>query len=388
MAFVFKRYMSSAPVRSSITKTLRPVLLVKTKDVINYFKKPEVLQELPTVHHIKKDEIINVTKDFKKILSKTSKEFADLSIKKDFFMCQKDAKKRLLVISAKFDEPSSNQEDIDTHAIVEQYEVKPIEGIKPPNVEFESIELVDDIKDMNGTLINFERSYQSNKLIKIDEKTQTFSSNNISIKERKDAIGVLNKNEYVHLLDNNIRASLHHVVVENSNSVLQEFHNLGFLQIYSQKKQPLKLIDEIIAKMKSGDFGEDFSFKNMSDLLDDPNLEMIDEGRLSKYNHIFESNENDHYEWIGYGGENGDLICKKFLFDLITKNDSHVVYYVFQVIETTKEDLKPFVGKALVQRVEEKHEIVRETDDVIHFMDAWLPMIKYKRQQLESKSEE
>ena len=386
--------MSSTPVRSSITKTLKPVLLVKTKDVINYFKRPEVLQEIPTVHHIKKDEIINVTKGFKKmneytskkIWSQTSKEFADLSIKKDYFMCQKDAKKRLVIISAKFDKPSSNQDDFDTHAIVEQYEVKAIEGIKPPNVDFESIELVDDIKDMNGILINFVHSYRNKKLIKIDEKTQTFSSISRYIAEEgKDAIGLLINSKYVHLLDNNIRASLHHIMVESNNSVLQEFHNLGFLQIYSQKKQPLKSIDEIIVKMKSGDFGEDFSIKNLSDLLDDSNLEMIDEGELTKYN-IKGSNGNYHYELIS--GGNGDLICKKNLFDLHTNDDSHVVYYVFQVIETTKEDLKPFVGKALVQRVEEKHEIVRETDDVIHFMDAWLPTIKYKRQQLESKSED
>ena len=141
----------------------------------------------------------------------------------------------------------------------------------------------------------------------------------------------------------------------------------------------------ILKYLKSGDFGEDFSIKNLSDLFDDSNLEMIDEGELTKYN-IKDSNGNYHYELIS--GGNGDLICKRFLFDLITNDDSHVVYYVFQVIETTKEDLKPFVGKALVQRVEEQHEIVRETDDVIHFMDAWLPMIKYKRQQLESQSED
>jgi hypothetical protein len=386
MVSVFTRYMSSTSVRSRITKALKPVLFVKNKDIINYFKRPEVLQEIPTVHYIKKDEIINVTKDFKKFNKSTLKEFADLSIKKDYFMCRKDAKKRLLVITAKLDKPSSIQVDFDTHAIVEEYEVKPIEGIKPPNVEFESIELVDDIKDMNGILINFVVSYQAPNLIKIDEKTQIFSSNfGYIAEERKNALGVLNKSEYVHLLDNNIRASLIHIVVENSNSVLQEFHNLGFLQIYSQKKQPLKLIDEIIAKMKSGDFGEDFSIKTLSDLLDDPNLEMINEGERTKYN-INESNGNYHYEMIK--GGNGDLICKKYLFDLITNDDSLVVYYVFQMIETTKEDLKPFVGKALVQRVEEKHEIVRETDDVIHFMDAWLPMIKYKRQQLESKSED
>ena len=386
MLSVFTRHISSTPVRSSITKTLKPVLLVKTKDIINYFKKPEVLQDIPNVHYIKKDEIINVTKDFKKINESTSKEFTDLSVKKDSFICQKDAKKRLLVITAKLEKPNSNQDDFETHAIVEEYEIKPIEGIKPPNVEFESIELVDDIKDMNGILINFVHSYRNMKSIKIDEKTQTFSSSSRYVaEERKYAIGMLRSSNYLHLLDNNIRASLHHIVVENNNSVLQEFHNLGFLQIYSQKKQPLKSIDEIIAMMKSGDFGEDFSIKTLSDLLDDSNLEMIDEGELRKYK-FNESNGIHHYEQIK--GGNGDLICKKFLFDLITNDDSLVVYYVIQVIETTKEDLKPFVGKALVQRVEEKHEIVRETDDVIHFMDAWIPMIKYKRQQLESQSED
>ena len=82
MLSVFTRYMSSTPVRSSITKTLKPVLFVKTKDVINYFKKPEVLQEIPTVHYIRKDEIINVTKDFKKINESTSKEFTDLEHRK------------------------------------------------------------------------------------------------------------------------------------------------------------------------------------------------------------------------------------------------------------------------------------------------------------------
>jgi hypothetical protein len=386
--------MSSTPVRPFITKTLKPVLLVKNKDIINYFKNPEVLQEVPTVHHIKKDDINNVRKDFKMLKNNkllymtivgetTSKELADLSIRKDYFMGQKHAKKRLLIISAKLEKPSSNQNDFDTHAIVEQYEVKPIEGIKPPNVEFENIELVDDVKDMNGILINFVVSSYDTILIKMNEKKQIFNSNRRE--ERKDALGVLNSSNYVHLLDNDIRASLHHIVVENNNSVLQEFHNLGFLQIYSQRKQPLKSIDEIIAKMKSGDFDEDFTIKNLSDLIDDPNLEMINEGNIKKY-HIKESNVDYHYECIS--GGNGDLSCKKFLFDLHVNDNSHVVYYVFQVIETTKEDLKPFVGKALVQRVEEKHEIVRETDDLIHFIDAWLPMIKYKRQQLESQTED
>jgi hypothetical protein len=73
MISVFTRYLSSTPVRSKITKTLQPVLLVKNKDIPNYFKRPEVLQEIPTVNYIEKDEIINVTKDFKKFNENTFK---------------------------------------------------------------------------------------------------------------------------------------------------------------------------------------------------------------------------------------------------------------------------------------------------------------------------
>ena len=40
------------------------------------------------------------------------------------------------------------------------------------------------------------------------------------------------------------------------------------------------------------------------------------------------------------------------------------------------------------QQIGNNHEILRETDDVIHFMDAWLPMIKHKRLQLESQPEQ
>ena len=74
----------------------------------------------------------------------------------------------------------------------------------------------------------------------------------------------------------------------------------------------------------------------------------------------------------------GNPGSKRFQFEQ-EKDNSYITFRVCQVLETTDSDLKPFVDKALVQRVEENHEIVRETDDVIHFMDAWLPMIKQKR---------
>jgi hypothetical protein len=77
----------------------------------------------------------------------------------------------LAIISAESKESYAIQHCIfDTHSIVEQYEVKPIEGIKPPNVELECIDLVDEIKDMNEILINFEKYNQKSALIRVSEE--------------------------------------------------------------------------------------------------------------------------------------------------------------------------------------------------------------------------
>ena len=107
---------------------------------------------------------------------------------------------------------------------------------------------------------------------------------------------------------------------------------------------------------------------------------MLFEGKIDEFQ-IVESNG------ITNSAENGDLTCKRFQFEQ-EKDDSYIIFHVCQVLATTNLDLKPFVGKALVQRVEENYEVVRETDDVIHLMDAWLPLIKHKRRQLESQPKE
>ena len=403
---VFRRYVSTSlsnlkkESRPQITKPLtKAVLSVKNNDIINYFKKPEDLKEMSAVQFIKKSDIINAKKGFVKLQDRnssyyltiggesTSKELADLTIKKEQFLCLNDGKKRLSIISVKSKESSAIQDTFDTHSIVEQYEVKPIEGIKPPNVEFECIDLVDEVKDMKEVLINFVKYSQSDNLIKMtNEAPQTFTSKATYVtKERKSGLGILKTSNYIHLVDNNIRASLHHIEVESDDSVLKEFHDLGLLQVYSLKKQPLVWIDQIVDKLKSGDYGEDFSIKCVHDFLEDPNLRMLSEGKTYKYQ-IVESNGECMYTKITTSAENGDLTCKRFQFEQ-EKDNSYIIFRVCQVLETTDSDLKPFVDKALVQRVEENHEIVRETDDVIHFMDAWLPMIKHKRLQLESQPE-
>ena len=400
----FRRYLSTSvnnlkkEKRPQITKPLqKPNLLVKNNNIINYFQKPEDLQEMPAVHFIKKDDLINTTKGFIKIYSNsslhltisgesTSMELADLIIKKENFLCLSDPKKRLAIISVKSKESSASKDTFDLHSIVEEYKVKPIEGIKPPNVEFECIDLVDEIKDMNEILINFARYKNQTSLIRISEEPQIFTAKvTYTPSERKNGVGILHISKYIHLLDNDIRALLHHIVVESDSSALKEFHNLGLLQVYSLKKQPLIWIDQIIDKLKSGDYGEDFSLRLVDDFLQDPNLRMLSEGNPVKYQTV-ESNGECVYTKITNSAENGDLTCERFQFEQ-KKDDSYIIFHVCQVLATTNSDLKPFVGKALVQRVEENHEIVTETDDVIHFMDAWLPMIKLKRWQLESQPE-
>jgi len=89
-----------------------------------------------------------------------------------------------------------------SHSIVEQYEVKPFEGIKLPNVEFECIDLVDEIKDMNEILINFTIYKQRTSLIRISEEPQIFTAKNrFTPEERKNGSGILHTGNYIHLLE-------------------------------------------------------------------------------------------------------------------------------------------------------------------------------------------
>ena len=73
---VFIRYVSTSisnlkkESRPQITKPLAKVVLsVKNNDIINYFKKPEALQEISAVQFIKNSDIINAKKGFMKFNS-------------------------------------------------------------------------------------------------------------------------------------------------------------------------------------------------------------------------------------------------------------------------------------------------------------------------------
>ena len=61
-----------------------------------------------------------------------------------------------------------------------------------------------------------------------------------------------------------------------------------------------------------------------------------------------------------------DLVCQKFQF--VSKEEQGVIYYACKVIETTDNDLKQFIGHAIVQKVSAKHQAFVKPDDVISFM--------------------
>ena len=48
-----------------------------------------------------------------------------------------------------------------------------------------------------------------------------------------------------------------------------------------------------------------------------------------------------------------DLVCQKYLYE--SESEPDVTYPVLRIFDTTVKDLKPFVGKAFIQKVEEKH---------------------------------
>merc|ERR1711997_912645 len=61
-----------------------------------------------------------------------------------------------------------------------------------------------------------------------------------------------------------------------------------------------------------------------------------------------------------------DLVCQKFQFE--SKQQPDVIHYACKVIETTDKDLKKLVDKALVQKVDDKHQVFTKAHDVISFM--------------------
>merc|ERR1719362_2210883 len=71
-----------------------------------------------------------------------------------------------------------------------------------------------------------------------------------------------------------------------------------------------------------------------------------------------------------------DLVCQKYQFE--SKEDKDIKYYVLHIIETTDKELKPFIGKCLVQKEDEKHQTITKPGAVFKYMlDAFAPAYEH-----------
>merc|ERR1719418_384270 len=174
--------------------------------------------------------------------------------------------------------------------------------------------------------------------------------------------------EYKNIYDNNIKAVNQQVTAFSGAKELKKLENLAFLQVYSKEKQVLIFIDKILAKMKTWkeSDGGDFSVRALKDITDDKKLKWLHTDRSIKYQ-LFEG-VFKQFSKLKEKPLYPNLVCQKYQFE--STEDKDIKYYVFHIIETTDKELEPFIGKCLVQKVDEKHQTITKPDKVFKFMLA------------------
>merc|ERR1719266_2540272 len=169
--------------------------------------------------------------------------------------------------------------------------------------------------------------------------------------------------EYKHIYDNNIRAVNQQVTAFSGAKELKKLENLGFLQVYSKEKQVLIYIDKILAKLKAWkeSDGGDFSVRAFDDIEKDESLEEVHRNKfIDKYQKVEKSFKN--YTNLEVRPSQPDLECQKYHFVSTQKpiTDCHV----WQILKTTDKELKPFIGKCLVQKKDEIHQTITKPEKV------------------------
>ena len=175
--------------------------------------------------------------------------------------------------------------------------------------------------------------------------------------------------EYYHLDNNNIKAINIRVTAFSGANELKKLKNSGFLQVYSNEKQVLIYIDKILAKLKTlkESEGGDFSLRTFEDIEKDESLEEVHRNikncRYKKVKKSFKS-----YTQLKVRPSQPDLVCQKYHF--VSTQKPVTDYHVWEILKTTDKELKPFIGKCLVQKMEKIHQTITIPDDVFKFMLA------------------
>ena len=120
-------------------------------------------------------------------------------------------------------------------------------------------------------------------------------------------------------------------------------------------------MNEIVVKMKSfSNDTKDFFVKDFSEIEDDKELKLTYLDDVVRYKKMADGTlkpaKLDNY----------DYVCQEYRYQCI--QEPNLTYYVFRIFRATDKDLKQFVGKAFVQKVEEDHQIITSLIKTIQYM--------------------
>ena len=383
-----KEKKSGRKIRSTLTNDLMPskAATIKTIDIPVHFQRSEEIFTLPTYlpgyKFIKKDQIEKVTKGFKQTQSPfhfyimpngvmstlaKDKESYEYKVTRRYYIDESDAKKKLSVINVECKKPDLKHSNFKKYSLIHHYSVKSKEEpIEVPDVTKNCIRTVEPVEALEKTLKWFAVRATRFTLITKNDKEEYVKTD----VENDNAVARIQTYEYNHTNDNNIVAIYKQVTAFSGAKELKKLENLGFLQVFSKEKQILIFIDKILAKMKTLEEsdGGDFSVRALKeDIEKDESLKEVHRNKyIDKYQKVNKSFK--HYSHLKVRPSQPDLECQKYHF--VSTQKPITDYHVWQILKTTDKELKPFIGKCLVQKMEKIHQTITIPDDVFKFMLA------------------
>ena len=110
--------------------------------------------------------------------------------------------------------------------------------------------------------------------------------------------------------------------------------------------------------------GGDFSVRAFGDIENDKSLKYVCQFRPLEYQKVEKSFKG--YRNLKVRPTHPDLVRQKFHFESTTEPIAD--YHVWKIVKTTDKELKPFIEKCLVQKVDRIHQTITIPDEVIKFM--------------------
>jgi len=370
-----KKYITNRIHPAQFGKPTRPNFAL-TKNIPGYFCNPEELT-LDGYKLIEKTQLEEVTEGFNQSTGRYNyimpegnvsreaedKENADYIVSKKTYIDKSDAKKRVRVIIVECKNPDLEHSKFKTHMLIYHYLLPKGDPTKVPDVTKKGIRTVKPIKDLKDTLERFAKTNNEFRLISKNDKGIYVHTDNMNV----DIVAGIQFNEYNHIDNNNIKALNMRVKAFSGAKELKKLENFGFLQVYSKEKQVLFYIDDVLAKMKTleeSDSG-DFSIRTFENIEKDKSLKEVHRNKKKeKYCKVEESFKP--YYSLKVRPSQPELVCQKYHF--VSTQKPITDYHVWEILKTTDKELKPFIGKCLVQKVEKIHQTITTPDDVFKFM--------------------